>query len=86
MCKLLMRRHEDFIEHRHKRSNIETACSMIEGRFGSAICSKSDAVQIDDALCKVLAHNICVLIQAMHALNVHPIFGAETQAAQKLPV
>jgi len=25
-----------------------------------------------------------VLIQAMHALNVHPIFSAETQAAPKM--
>ncbi len=47
---------------------------MIKGKFGSALPSKSDAGQINEALCKVLAHNICVLIQAMHALNVHPIF------------
>jgi hypothetical protein len=35
---------------------------------------KSDTGQINEVLCKVLAHNICVLIQAMHALNIHPIF------------
>ena len=35
--------------------------------------SKSDAGQINEALCKVLCHNICVLIQAMHAFNVHPL-------------
>jgi hypothetical protein len=29
---------------------------------------------------------VCVLIQAMHALNIHPIFCAESQAAQELPV
>ena len=35
------------------------------------------------ALCKVLAHNICVLIHAMHALNVHPVFrGAQMGAAR----
>ena len=61
----------------HKRSNIETAYSMIKGKFGSAIRSKSDTGQINEALCKVLAHNICVLIQAMHALNIHPIFSAK---------
>lgn len=63
------------MEHYHKRSNIETAYSMIKGKFGSALRSKSDAGQINKALCKVLCHNICVLIQAMHALNVHPIFA-----------
>jgi hypothetical protein len=46
----------------HKRSNIETPFSMIKGKFGSSLRSKSDAGQINEALCKVLAHNICVLI------------------------
>jgi transposase len=63
-----------FMEHYHKRSNIETAYSMIKGKFGSELRSKSDTGQINEVLCKVLAHNICVLIQAMHALNIHPIF------------
>jgi transposase len=63
-----------FMEHYHKRSNIETAFSMIKGKFGSALRSKSDTGQINEVLCKVLAHNICVLIQAMHALNIHPMF------------
>jgi len=27
-------------------------------------------------LCKILAHSICVLIQAMHAFNIHPILAA----------
>ncbi len=66
---------EAFMEHYHRRSNIETAYSMIKGKFGSALRSKSDTGQINEALCKILAHNICVLIQAMHAFNIHPIFA-----------
>ncbi len=77
-------RREEYIEHYHKRSSIETAFSMIKGKFGSALRSKSDTGQINEALCKVLAHNLCVLIYAMHALNIHPIFGAETRPAPKL--
>ncbi|HEV3476738.1 MAG TPA: hypothetical protein VG127_04570 [Rubrobacteraceae bacterium] len=50
------------MERYHKRSNIETAFSMIKGKFGSALRSKSDTGQINEVLCKVLAHNICVLI------------------------
>ena len=45
---------------------------------GSAVRSKSDTGQINEVLCKVLAHNICVLIQAMHALKIHPVFYAES--------
>jgi hypothetical protein len=43
-------------------------------KFGSELRSKSDTGQINEVLCKVLAHNICVLKQAMHALHIHPIF------------
>ena len=49
---------------------------MVRGKFGSALRSKSNTGQINEALCKILAHNIYVLMQAMHALNIHPIFRA----------
>ena len=62
------------MEHYHKRSNIETAYSMIKGKFGSALRSKSDTGQINEALCKVLAHNICVLVQTIHTFNIEPVF------------
>ena len=74
MYHLFMYRREAYMEHYHKRSNIETAYSMIKGKFGSALKSKSDTGQINEALCKVLAHNICVLIQAMHTFNIEPVF------------
>ena len=84
MYHLFMYKREEYMEHYHKRSNIETAFSMIKGKFGSALRSKSDTGQINEALCKVLAHNVCVLIHAMHALNVHPIFSADSSAAPKM--
>ena len=79
MYHLFMYRREDFMEHYHKRSNIETAYSMIKGKFGSALRSKSDTGQINEALCKVLAHNICVLVQATHELGIEPVFFAPTR-------
>jgi len=74
MHHLFMYQREAFMEHYHKRSNIETAYSMIKGKFGSSLRSKSDTGQINEALCKVLAHNICVLVQAMHELGIEPAF------------
>lgn len=71
-----MYRREQYMEHYYKRSNIETAYSMIVGKFGRALRSESDTGRINEALCKVLAHNICVLIQAMHAFNTEPLFVA----------
>src|SRR5215207_9750653 len=74
MHHLFMYQREAFMEHYHKRSNIETAYSMIKGKFGSALRSKSDVGQINEALAKVLCHNICVLVQAMHELGIEPAF------------
>jgi transposase len=84
MYHLFMYNREEYMEHYHKRSNIETAYSMIKGKFGSALRSQSDTGQINEALCKVLAHNICVLVQAMHTFNIHPIFGSEIQPELKM--
>ena len=74
MYHLFMHKRDDFLGHYHKRSNIETAYSMIKGKFGSALRSKSDTGQINEALCKVLAHNICVLGQCLESCG----FGFST--------
>ena len=63
-----------FMEHYHMRSNIESAFSMVKGKFGDSLRAKSDTGQVNEALCKVLCHNICVLIHAIHALNIEPTF------------
>jgi transposase len=62
----------DFMAHYHKRSNAETAFSMIKAKFGGFVRSKSTVAQINEVLCKVVCHNICVLIQSMHELGIEP--------------
>ncbi len=42
-----------FLEHYHQRSNVETAYSVIKEKFGSALRSKSNTGQINEALCTV---------------------------------
>lgn len=54
---------EYFMMHYHKRSNAESVFSMIKRKFGNHLYSKSDVGQVNEILCKALAHNICVLIQ-----------------------
>ena len=71
---------ETFLAHYHKRSNVETTFHMIKSKFGDALRSKTQVAQFNEALCKVLCHNICVVIQSMHELGVSPDFGA-AQAA-----
>jgi hypothetical protein len=65
---------ERFMQNYHKRSNVETTFHMIKSKFGDALRSKTRRAQINEALCKVLCHNICCLISAMHELNLRPKF------------
>ena len=34
--------------------------------------SRADAAQVNELLCKVLCHNLCVLIQSMYELGIEP--------------
>lgn len=65
---------ETFMQHYHKRSNAETVFSMIKTKFGSSVRSKTPIAQVNEVLCKVLCHNICVLIQSTYELGLEPTF------------
>jgi transposase len=59
----------------HKRSNVETTFHMIKSRFGQRLRSKTMTAQINEALCKVLCHNLCVVIQSQHELGIETDFA-----------
>ncbi len=63
-----------FLAHYHKRSNVETVFSMIKGKFSSSVRAKTPIAQVNEVLCKVLCHNICVLIQSIYELGLEPTF------------
>ena len=76
-----------FLQHYHKRSNVETVFSMIKGKFGASVRAKSPIAQVNEVLCKVLCHNICVLIQSIYELGLEPTFWtfeAKERVAPKL--
>jgi hypothetical protein len=50
---------------------------MIKAKFGERLRSKSETAQINEALCKVLCHNLCVVIQSMYELGIEPEFTSE---------
>jgi transposase len=68
---------EEFLAHYHKRSNVETAFQMIKSKFGERLRSKTETAQVNEALTKVLAHNLCVVIQSMYELGITPEFCSE---------
>jgi transposase len=66
-----------FLQQYHKRSNVESTFSMIKAKFGDSLRSKTKTAQINEALCKILCHNLCCLIQSMFELNIKPEFWAQ---------
>lgn len=63
-----------FLAEYHKRSNVETTFHMIKSKFGEALRSKSEVAQFNEALLKVLCHNICCVIQSVHELGIAATF------------
>ncbi len=47
--------------------------SMIKAKFGDVVRRRSDIGQLNEVLCP----NICVLIQAIHALRIEPTFDVK---------
>lgn len=66
---------EDFMQHYHKRSNVESTFFMIKQKFGDKLKSKNPKAQENELLCKIIAHNIVVLIHEMHEMKINPNFS-----------
>jgi transposase len=65
---------EQFMNFYHRRSNVETTFSMIKGKFGHRVRSKTAAAQENEILCKILCHNLCQIIHAIFELGINPSF------------
>ena len=67
----------EFMQHYHKRSNVETTFSMIKAKFGSRLRNKLPVAQANEVLLKVLCHNICCLIQSVYEMGIQATFWLE---------
>jgi len=66
-----------FLQQYHKRSNVESTFSMIKAKFGDGLRSRTKTAQVNEALCKILCHNLCCVIQSMFELKIEARFWAE---------
>jgi transposase len=71
---------EDYLRHYHKRSNVESTFSMVKRKFGDSLRSKTDTAMVNEALAKLLAHNLVVVIHEMYELGIDPTFGTAPSA------
>lgn len=69
-----------FMGRYHMRSNAESGFWMIKSRFGEFVKARNKVGQTNEILCKVLCHNLCVLVQEMFLNNVDIDFNQEKLA------
>jgi transposase len=70
-------RREEFLEHYHLRSNVESTFSMLKAKFGDGVRSKTATAMINEVLVKVLCHNLVVVHQSHLELGIEPVFWAD---------
>lgn len=75
---------EEFLLRYHKRSNVESCFSMIKRRFGNNVFCKKEISQDNEIMAKILAHNICVLVQEifLNKIEVNIDFRARQYVAR----
>jgi len=74
---------EEFMQHYHLRSNAEAVFSMIKRKFGGYLRTRNLASQRNEILCKILCHNLCVLVQEMFKQNISCDFNSVVQEPAK---
>jgi transposase len=62
---------DEFLQHYHLRSNIESTFAMMKAKFNDMIKSKSKTAQINELLLKVLCHNIVVVNNELNNINLN---------------
>ena len=60
----LISKPEDWLEHYHRRSNVESTFGAIKAKFGETLRSKNNTSRINELLCKIIAYNITVVHEA----------------------
>jgi hypothetical protein len=59
---------------------------MLALPFGDALRSKTDTAMVNEALCKILCHNIVVLIHEIHEVGIAPTFWKQAESDSHLIV
>jgi transposase len=71
---------DEFLPAYHRRSNVESTFSAMKRKFGDIIRSKSPVAQRNEALLKVLCHNIVCVIHEVHESGASAMFPVLTAA------
>lgn len=74
MYHFFMLNNEEYLQHYHTRSNAESTVHTIKSKFVDRARSKLWTAQVNEVLCKIIAHNICCVIMEMNELGLESNF------------
>jgi transposase len=75
-------RREEFLQHYHQRSNVESTFSMVKAKFRDHVRSKTDTAMKNEVYCKFLCHNICCVIMEQCVLGIEAEFWPKDGEAE----
>jgi hypothetical protein len=65
---------DEFLKHYHSRSNVEGVFSSMKRKFGGSLRSRKHEALVNEALLKVICHNLSVLVRMMYEMGIEPTF------------
>lgn len=65
---------EEFMARYHQRSNVESTFSSLKRKFSGKLMFKNEVAQVNEALAKLLCHNICVLVREAYENGISTEF------------
>jgi transposase len=74
---------EEYLNHYHQRSNVESTFSAVKRKMGGSVKSKSDVAQKNEVLAKIVAYNLTCLVAAWHELGIESVFTAKQAESEE---
>jgi hypothetical protein len=68
---------DEFLKRYHQWSNVESAFSMVKAKFGDTVRARADVAMRNEALAKLVCHNIACLVSGIYQLGIEPTFWGE---------
>lgn len=65
-------RREEFLQHYHRRSNVESTFSAVKRVFGDAVRSKTPTAMLNEVLAKLVCFNLTCVIHEWYELKIDP--------------
>ncbi len=63
---------EEFLQHYHRRSMVESTFSMVKRKFGDSVKAKNYTAMKNEVLAKFVCHNICCVVSAIYERGIDP--------------